>query len=324
MKIRPQPLILKSCAGRQSGFQSEALNRKECRCRCSEKEKDDRNQPWTTSTRNHTGSDVARENKVRDLCRVTRAQSKNWRLERIHVRQKNTQKLKLAKNTMTIGTRNVQTLWAAGKLELLRNEMKRFRYDIIGISEVRWTGKGETPNGDFIWSGEGSSHIRGVGILLSIQAKKALIGYNPISSRIISAWFDATPFKISVIHVYTPTSSSSEDVEAFYNDIEEALTKTDKKDILILTGEWNAKIGNDNTDWKSVMGKYGYGDRNERGERLLEFATVHDLYICNTKFQHKPNRKRIWASSDGIHKNMIDLIFIQRRWKTSVTNCRTF
>jgi len=72
------------------------------------------------------------------------------------------------------------------------------------------------------------------------------------------------------------------------------------------------------------MGKYGYGDRNERGERFLEFATVHDLYACSAKFQHKPNRKWTWASPDGIHKNMIDLILIQRRWKTSVTNCRTF
>ena len=238
---------------------------------------------------------------------------------------KNTQKLTLAKNTLTIGTWNVQTLWAAGKLELLRNEMKRFKYDIIGISEVRWTGKGETPKGDFIWSGEETLHMRGVGFLLSVQAKKALIGYNPISSRIISARFDATPFKVSVIHVYAPTSSSSvEDIEAFYNDVEETIAKTDKKDVIILTGDWNAKIGNDNTDWESVMGKYGYGDRNERGERLLEFATVHNLYICNTRFQQKPNRKWTWASPDGVHKNMIDLILIQRRWKTSVINCRTF
>ena len=147
---------------------------------------------------------------------------------------KNTQKLKFAKNTLTVGTWNVQTLWAAGKLELLRNETKRFRYDIIGISEVRWTGKGETPNGDLIWSGEESSHMRGMGFLLSPQAKKALIGYKPISSRIISARFDAAPFKISVIHVFAPTSSSSEEeIEAFYNDIEETLTKTDKKNILI-------------------------------------------------------------------------------------------
>ncbi|CAF4041592.1 unnamed protein product, partial [Rotaria magnacalcarata] len=94
----------------------------------------------------------------------------------------------------------------------------------------RWTGKGETPHGDFIWSGEETSHIKGVGLLLSKQAQKALIGYNPISSRIISARFDAAPFKISVIHVYTPTSlSSEEDIEAFYNDIEEALTKTEKR-----------------------------------------------------------------------------------------------
>ncbi|CAF1671832.1 unnamed protein product, partial [Adineta ricciae] len=158
-----------------------------------------------------------------------------------------------------------------------------------------------------------------------IQAKKALIGYNLISSRIVSARFDAAPFKISVVHVYVPTSSSSEeDIEASYRDIEEVLSKTEKTDITILIGDWNAKVGSDNTDWKFVMGKYGYGDRNERGERLLEFATVHNLYICNTRFEHKSNRKWTWASPDGIHKNMIDLILIQRRWKTSVTNCRTF
>ncbi|CAF2049663.1 unnamed protein product, partial [Rotaria magnacalcarata] len=55
----------------------------------------------------------------------------------------NTQKLKIMKNTFTVGTWNVRTLWAAGKLDLLRHEMNRYRYDIIGISEVRWTGKGE-------------------------------------------------------------------------------------------------------------------------------------------------------------------------------------
>ena len=236
-----------------------------------------------------------------------------------------TKRMKLAKNILTVGTWNVQTLWAAGKLELLRNEMKRFRHDIIGVSEVRWTGKGETSNGDFIWSGEEKLHMRGVGFLLSPQAKKALIGYNPISSRLISAKFAATPFDITVIHAYAPTSSSTdEDIESFYSDIEDALAQTGKKDIIILTGDWNAKVGQDNTDWTSVMGKYGYGDRNERGERLLEFATMHNLFICNTRFEQKPNRKWTWASPDGIHRNMIDLILIQQRWKTSVINCRTF
>ncbi|CAF1540089.1 unnamed protein product, partial [Rotaria sp. Silwood1] len=179
-------------------------------------------------------------------------------------------KLKLTKRIFTVGTWNVRTLWATGKLELLRNEMKHYRYDVIGISEVRWTGKGETTNGDFIWSGENNTHTKGVGMLLSVKAP--------------------TPFNLTIINVYAPTSEASmDDIETFYDNLEEAVANTPKKDILIITGDWNAKVGDNNTGWESVMGKYGYGTINERGEQLLEFATSHNLFICNTEFQQKPN-----------------------------------
>jgi hypothetical protein len=234
-------------------------------------------------------------------------------------------KLTLTKHIFTVGTWNVRTLWATGKLELLRNEMKRYRYDVIGISEVRWTGKGETANGDFIWSGENNVHNRGVAMLLSTRARKALVVYNPINSRLITARFTATPFNTTIINVYAPISDASgEDMEAFYDDLEHAITKTSKKDILIITGDWNAKVGDNNAGWESAMGKHGYGTKNERGEQLLEFATSHNLFICNRKFQQKPNRKWTWESPDGIHTYMIDLIIIQQRWKSSVINCRTF
>ncbi|CAF1471728.1 unnamed protein product [Adineta ricciae] len=168
--------------------------------------------------------------------------------------------------------------------------MKRFRHDIIGISEVRWTGKCETPDADFIGPEEETVHMRDVSFLFSAHAKKALIGYQPIGPRIISARFDATPFKITVMHECAPNSATSkEDIEASYSYIEK-------------------EIGTENVEWKSCMGKYGHSDRNER---LLEFATAHDLYICNTRFQQKPNRKWSWAPPDGTHKNMIDLILIQ-------------
>jgi len=72
------------------------------------------------------------------------------------------------------------------------------------------------------------------------------------------------------------------------------------------------------------MQKYGYGERNERGERLLEFALKQDMLICNTQFQQPDCRKWTWRSPDGKHKNMIDMIMIDRRWKTSVRLCRTF
>ncbi|CAF3800244.1 unnamed protein product [Rotaria socialis] len=116
--------------------------------------------------------------------------------------------------------------------------MKRFRFNAIGISEVRWRGKGEISGGDFIWSGEDSTHNRGVGVLRSAKAKHTLIGYNPISSQVITARFHTTPFKLTVIHVYAPTSASSDDeIEIFYDSIEHALTQTSKKDIVTETNE---------------------------------------------------------------------------------------
>ncbi|CAF1510283.1 unnamed protein product, partial [Rotaria sp. Silwood1] len=152
------------------------------------------------------------------------------------------QRLKMTKGILTVGTWNVRTLWATGKLELLRNEMKRYKYDIIDISEVQWTGKGETSNGNFIWSGEASTHSKGVGILLSTKAKKSVLGYNPINSRLITARFNATPFNITIINVYAPTSDAPEDdIETFYDNLEDAVAQTPKKDVLVIVGDWNAK-----------------------------------------------------------------------------------
>ena len=124
-------------------------------------------------------------------------------------------------------------------------------------------------------------------MLLSTKTKRVLIGYNPISSQVITARFNATLFKLTVIHVYAPTSASSDDeIEILYDSIENTLARTPKKDIVIVPGDWNAKIGSDNTQhWESVMGKYGYEDRNERGDRLLQFAALQNLYICNIRFQ---------------------------------------
>lgn len=118
--------------------------------------------------------------------------------------------------------------------------------------------------------------------------------------------------------------SEEEDITSFYKDLETVLEELPKKDIKIISGDWNAKVGKGNESYENAMGRYGYGDRNERGEKLLEFALKHDMTICNTMFQQKDSRKWTWLAPDGQHKNMIDLILIENRWKTSVRLCRTF
>lgn len=235
------------------------------------------------------------------------------------------EKLKVAAKEFVVGTWNVQTLWSTGKLELLRQEMSRYKHDILGLSEMRWTMAGELNGAEVIWSGEEKEHVRGVGFLLSKRAREALMGYNPVCSRIITARFRGSPMNVSIIQVYAPTADSlDEEIETFYNKLEETWEDLPRKDVKVVMGDWNAKVGQDNAGWEHAMGRYGYGERNERGERLLEFASAHDLFICNTRFEQKASRKWTWRSPDGQHHNMIDLVLVEKRWKSSIRNCRTY
>src|SRR6218665_1611296 len=227
-------------------------------------------------------------------------------------------KLRASKDILSVGTWNVRTLglWAAGKLQLLQEEMRRYRCDILGISEMRLTQSDELEGGNTIWSWHEHNHKEGVGFILSNKAKRALLGYKPVNERILIARFQAQPFNIAAIQVYAPTSESSdEEIENFYNDLIETIKEVPTKDVIIIGGDWNAKIGIDNTGWEKVMGKFGYGSRNERGEKLLEFATECELMICNTIFQQKDCRKWTWRSFDGKSRNMIDMILIKNRWR---------
>ena len=100
----------------------------------------------------------------------------------------------------------------------------------------------------------------------------------------ISVRFQGKPFSITVIQVYAPTSNSEEaEVERFYEDLQDLLELTPKKDVLFIIGDWNAKVGSQETP--GVTGKFGPGVRNEAGQRLIEFCQENALVILNTLFQ---------------------------------------
>jgi endonuclease/exonuclease/phosphatase family metal-dependent hydrolase len=95
--------------------------------------------------------------------------------------------------------------------------------------------------------------------------------------------------------------------------------------MLIVMGDLNAKVGEDQPDWKDVMGKYGYGKPNARGEKLLNFCAANDLHITNTMFkQSKSSRQWTWESPDQKTHNKIDFIMISNKWKNCVNNSRSF
>ena len=116
----------------------------------------------------------------------------------------------------------------------------------------------------------------------------------------ISVRFQGKPFNIMVIQVYAPTSNAEEaEVERFYEDLQDRLELTPKKDVLFIIGDWNAKVGSQETP--GVTGKFGLGTRNEAGQRLIEFCKENAWVIANTLFQQHMRRLYTWTSPDGQH-----------------------
>ena len=124
----------------------------------------------------------------------------------------------------------------------------------------------------------------------------------------ISVRLRGKPFSITVIQVYAPTSNAEEaEVERFCEDLQDLLELTPPKDVLFIIGDWNAKVGSQETP--RITGKFGLGIHNEAGQRLIEFCQENTLVIANTLFQQHKRRFYTWTSPDGQHQNQIDIFF---------------
>ena len=143
---------------------------------------------------------------------------------------------------------------------------------------------------------------------------------------------DSLPFVWSHHRLTSPSSKlmpqttdyDEDDVEDFYDQLQEVIDQAPKKDILVVQGDWNAKIGEDaNKNWKGTCGQYCKPETHERGLRLLEFASYNNLKVANTFGTHKPSRRWTWHSPGGDYRNQIDYIMIKRRFQSSVNIAKT-
>ena len=189
-----------------------------------------------------------------------------------------------------------------GKLEVVKQEMARV--NILGIRELKWTGMGEFNLDDhyIYYCGQESLRRNGVAIIVNKIIQNAVLGCNLKNNRMISVHFQGKPFNIIVIQVYAPTSSVKEaEVEWFYEDLQDPLERTPKKDVFFILGNWNEKVGSQETP--GVTGKFGLGVQNEAGQWLTEFCQENALVIANTLFQQHKRRLYTWTSLDGQHQN---------------------
>ena len=189
-------------------------------------------------------------------------------------------KVRCCKEQYCIGTWNVRSM-NQGKLKVVKEEMARVNVAILGISELKWTRMGKFNSDDhyIYYCGQESLRRNGVAAMVNKRVQNTVLGCNLTNNRMISVRFN-----IRVIQVYAPTSNAEEaQVGWFYEDPQDLLELTPKKDVLFITGDWNAKVGSQETP--GVTGKFGLGVRNEAGQRLTEFCQENALVIANTLFQ---------------------------------------
>ena len=173
-----------------------------------------------------------------------------------------------------VGTWKVQTLNTPGKLINVVNEMKRCKISILGIAETHWTGSGyfKTDDGQMIVYSGGYERRAGVGVILAKELANNLLAYEAVNKRVVRVRIAAKPYNITFIQVYAPTADSDEDeIEAFYNAVQVTINNSPSQDIMLVGGDFNAKVGEHETE-SAVCGRYGLGVQNLAVERVIDFA----------------------------------------------------
>ena len=138
----------------------------------------------------------------------------------------------------------------------------------------------------------------------------------------ISVHFQDKPCSITVIQLYAPNSNAEEaEVEWFYEDLQDLLELTPKEDVLCIIGDWNAKVGSQET--LGVTAKFVLGIQNEAEQRLTEFCQENTLVIANTLIQQHKRRLYTWTLPDGQYRNQIAYIPCSQRLRSFIQSAKT-
>lgn len=208
--------------------------------------------------------------------------------------------------------------------------MERMNIDILGISDTQWPGIGEIPvsNGYMYYSGSNDSkHKYGVAIIIRKELKKSVLHVMQYTERIILLKLKSYTHDINIIQIYAPTAEKDdEEIESFYQSLEEVLRTTKDRDVKIILGDFNAKIGEGEVT--DIIGKYGLGQRNQRGERLIEFCQERNMVITNTMFRLPKRRLYTWTApgntKEHLIRNQIDFMLVNKRYRNSITSIKTY
>ena len=213
--------------------------------------------------------------------------------------------------SIQIGTLNVRKLATDDRLLELQAALEKTSLDILAVTELRWTGTGAIDLQDstyrFYYAGPANKKdVSGTGFLVNKRLQPNVSDFKKINDRISELTIQVGRQKISLVAIYAPASTTKEDDDP-YETFLEKLDELKRRPNTIILGDFNAKVGRAR-EGEDSMGHFGHGERNYRGERLVEFCELRGLRIINTFFKQRRGRMWTWRSPNGVTRNVIDFI----------------
>ncbi|KAG0723422.1 Transposon TX1 uncharacterized protein [Chionoecetes opilio] len=230
------------------------------------------------------------------------------------------------RRVLRVGSWNVLSLSDDHRLPLLSGELSRLRVDIVGLSETRRPGSGETSSGGYTyyWSGMSNGHReRGVAIGISSKLQPSVVEVTPVDERIMRVRLKHTLGFMILVAVYAPTEMRKTEEEMFYAKLDSVLDQCPPRDTLIVLGDFNATTGTGRDGYELCVGPHGSGTRNTNSSLLLNFARSRRLRIAGSWYQRPELHRWTWYSNAGGVAKEIDHILVSTRWRI-LQNCRVY
>ena len=230
------------------------------------------------------------------------------------------EKKKTRQNSMRIGTVNVGTM--TGKGREIADLMERRRIDIMCIQETKWKGSKAKYLGDgykLFYHGE-DNRRNGVGIVVKHTYVESVLEVKRVSDRLMCIKFDVEGEMLNIVSAYGPqTGCSQEEKEKFWRDMDSTIMRIPRGERSIIGADLNGHVGEGNRGDEEVMGRYGYGRRNEEGQGIVDFAKRAEMAVLNTYFR-KGEEQRVTYRSGG-RSTQVDYLVCKRRHLKEVSDC---
>ena len=228
-----------------------------------------------------------------------------------------------SKSQINLATWNTRTLLPPESLALMASTLKSLNIQVACIQETRFQGSpsinindvADTPSYKFYCFGyDDKQGLHGVGIAVETKLANHIMEWRPMGPRLCYIRIHAKPAPLSIICSYAPTEDKANEIkDEFYDELSKLTGLVPKKDLMIVAGDFNAKIGS----------RCNSEAANSNGDRLISYAMNNNLVLSNTTFQKSVHKLPTWISNDGRTQNQIDFILISRRWRSGIDDVRT-